>query len=378
MAKQYINTKSQKNIKRLNTVVFFIVCIIALFLGNIMVQKFIGGLQLKPGVGDSPEFSQLKIYVAVISFQLYLLAFIPAAAIFFGLQSGRKKGYKENTSYTASQGITYYRDFLKDISPATMSILTDMSIESRKDISATLLRLYNKKVIAFEGGGIVLADSTDNPVPLGNDESELIAMIRNKNFTPAGIAGWKANRKREAFDSGYIKFPDKGRGKGAKVMKGCCLSGCLSVVLFFGLFGVIALTTPFGDEDATARMAVLAESELSIEDTAELAGIMKTFVSGMFLFNILLLIPGISLFRTIGYAATKSEYERTPKGEEIAEKIAGLQRFIHDFSTLSGAQKQEVFLWDDFLVYAVVLEQNESIVKEISRAYKFDISKINV
>ena len=375
MGKQYINTKSQKNIKRLNTFVFFIVCIIVLVLGNIMVQKFISELQLQPGVSGSREFSQLEFYVTVVSFQIYLLVLIPAAAIFFGLQSGRKKGYKENTSYTATGGITYYRDILKDISPAAMSILTDMNIESRKDISATLLRLYNKKVITFDSG-IALTTNSDTII-LSKDEDELVSMIKNRGFTPDRIKQWKTNRKQEALDAGYIKIPDKGKGKAAKVISGCFFSCCSSVILFFAIaiIGGILATSIEAEMDI---LNSITQSAVSIEDTVEFVGLMKKFVILMFFLNVLFLIPGAGLFRTIGYAVTKSEYVRTPKGEELAEKIAGLQRFIHDFSNLSRSQKQEVFLWDDFLVYAVVLEQNENIVKDISGAYKFDISKINI
>lgn len=54
----------------------------------------------------------------------------------------------------------------------------------------------------------------------------------------------------------------------------------------------------------------------------------------------------------------------------MAECIYGMKNFIHDFSNLSEAHKEQVVLWDDYLVYAVVLEENQQIVKEIMKRRK--------
>lgn len=42
-----------------------------------------------------------------------------------------------------------------------------------------------------------------------------------------------------------------------------------------------------------------------------------------------------------------------------------MQRFIHDFSLLSDKEKEYVNIWEDFLVYAVVLEENEGIINDL-------------
>jgi uncharacterized membrane protein len=44
-----------------------------------------------------------------------------------------------------------------------------------------------------------------------------------------------------------------------------------------------------------------------------------------------------------------------------------MKNFIHDYSNLSETDRRQVVLWEDYLVYAVVLEENEEIVNEISR-----------
>jgi hypothetical protein len=42
-----------------------------------------------------------------------------------------------------------------------------------------------------------------------------------------------------------------------------------------------------------------------------------------------------------------------------------MQRYIHEFSLLSDMEKEQVKLWEEFLVYAIVLEENEEIVSNI-------------
>lgn len=52
-------------------------------------------------------------------------------------------------------------------------------------------------------------------------------------------------------------------------------------------------------------------------------------------------------------------------GELLTAQISGIKNFIRDFSNLSEAEKEQLILWDDFLIYAVVLEENERIIEDI-------------
>lgn len=61
------------------------------------------------------------------------------------------------------------------------------------------------------------------------------------------------------------------------------------------------------------------------------------------------------------------------------EQVFGIKNFIHDFSLLSEKEKEEVMLWNEFLIYAIVLEENSIIINEISKKFEMNniISKIN-
>ena len=59
------------------------------------------------------------------------------------------------------------------------------------------------------------------------------------------------------------------------------------------------------------------------------------------------------------------QIKRTDYGNQMAECIYGMKNFIHDYSNLSTVDKRQVVLWEDYLVYAVVLEENKEIIDEI-------------
>lgn len=56
---------------------------------------------------------------------------------------------------------------------------------------------------------------------------------------------------------------------------------------------------------------------------------------------------------------------RTEEGNRITEYLFGLKNFIKDFTLISEREKKELVLWDYFLVYAVVLEENKKVIQEI-------------
>lgn len=100
-----------------------------------------------------------------------------------------------------------------------------------------------------------------------------------------------------------------------------------------------------------------------------------TAMSPLLLFGTILLISiysivFIPLYRFIKrithkVTETKNRYERTNESNILVEQIAGIKNYIDDFSLLSEKEKEHVILWEDFLIYAILLEENENIIKDI-------------
>lgn len=92
----------------------------------------------------------------------------------------------------------------------------------------------------------------------------------------------------------------------------------------------------------------------------------------LILFSIIGLLHITNISATIFYIIAnfilkhKNKLIRTKEGNLLTEKIYGLKNFIKDFSNLSEATKKELVLWDEFLIYAIILEENTKILEEIS------------
>ena len=96
----------------------------------------------------------------------------------------------------------------------------------------------------------------------------------------------------------------------------------------------------------------------------------EPLVLGLMIIGSIALIIGLIFYKIARIAIYKSgygenKYERTKEGKILVEQIAAMQRYIHEFSLLSDMEKEQVKLWEEFLVYAIVLEENEEIVSNI-------------
>lgn len=423
MAKQRFETKDYQKSRRTQKIALLAIGVAVLSLTLVTFPSFIQRLMgiFGSDARSHTEYGSAMFLAFICAIELALLILIPIWAGYYGWHRGRGMVFRQNARYADKQGIEYYRDTLKDISPALMSILMDMRIEDRKDVSATLLSLYDKGIIGFEGENIVCYQYN---APLRTDERELYDMLLSGGITPKAALLWKKNRLREAIENGYIKddsgrrndFNQKGCQRGCLGMGLIVIVGVVLLILLsggikdfiddensmaikiMGLYGVYTFGTLedartaldqfeeiFGMQDATVSAddivtsgsggdIVTGEDVVFAADIHELVEVL--WKSALFFFY-MVLVAGYPFFIFLflcGYDSVKmkTQFARTEKGNELAEKIAGLQRFIHDFSALSEREKEEVLLWNDFLVYAVVLEENDLIPNDvISRFYKY-------
>ena len=60
-------------------------------------------------------------------------------------------------------------------------------------------------------------------------------------------------------------------------------------------------------------------------------------------------------------------------GNEVNYKLDGLKNFIRDFSSLDERTKEEIILWDDYLIYSVIFGDNKKIYNEMKDKVKYTI-----
>ena len=306
------------------------------------------------GIGIFYNWADPEIYVLALALSFLVLSLTLApvllAAIVLGLQKGKARRVRDDSTFVPVQNIDYYRDSLYELNPSLVTLLIDLDIYGKKDIIATLLRMQNKKVLSFiDNGEMILTGK--NTQQLDRDEAELLAIIEAGRLNDKkSLLRWRQNRFLEAEKLGYIqrKAVMKEEIDGKSVVLG--IVSFVSALFLWGAF-----------------------LSLSLFEVRTVLELVRAFAA-LLAVDVLLFLPFYFLCRRAGYRKRGDVlWERTPLGNETAEKIAGLDRFIHEFSRLSEATKEQVVLWDDYLVYAIVLEENEKIVKDISRLYDIDL-----
>lgn len=65
------------------------------------------------------------------------------------------------------------------------------------------------------------------------------------------------------------------------------------------------------------------------------------------------------------WAFDKNKWVKTQKGYEIYTKIIGLKNYIEDYSMLSESELKEIAIWDDYLIYAIILNNTSKLNQEV-------------
>ena len=203
-------------------------------------------------------------------------------------------------------------------------------------------------------------------------------MIKNlgEGFNSLDIKTWKEKSINEAINKNLIM---KKYNKNKLLSRIIIL--IISVVLFFMVPDIA--NNMFSEESVLDNPVVLEKiNNMSNKEFLNSEYFLQTIIeigksaTVVIVLAIIFILPIYSLIFIIRYKTLKDKLKRTLYGEELTGKIAAIQRFVHDFSNLNAADKERIVLWKDFLVYAVVLEENKIIVNDICNFYNVNYSLI--
>lgn len=374
----------------------------------------------------------------------------------------KRKTAIQNCTITSMQDFEYYRDKLTGLSPADISILTDLEIEQTKDVAASILQYENLGLLVEDADHTYhMTKKYESYHDLKDSDRYLIEHLEKGDFDRDNDTQWKQLVMDEAVSEGYItqkaapwlEQPKRENVHQKKtvskkwhliqILLGAVwicwllnayprlaelqqymqvplnenvaeytkfvysqpkviLGGIESIALF--LFAIFILCYKPGahqkmHSDSKKGFAVLGiwlcllmlslPTLLEFDELLETAPENASFAEQMnFLYSqpkmmlgfVLIMVVIIYTMYLIAYAVAilspegtsimksiMQQIKRTDYGNQMAECIYGMKNFIHDYSNLSMADKRQVVLWEDYLVYAVVLEENEEIVNEISK-----------
>lgn len=368
--KKTIATKQIKRWQKLDRLAFLVPLLLFLFL-------FFGkdGRLLWESVQKERNFEVTAAALLLLAVAA-VIASVPVILLWRAVSHTMKKAAIRNATFRADEDFDYYRETLTGISPATISLLMDLQIEPKKDLAALLLKYARLGAVSMEDGAVyVLNQELAGLLP---SDRTLLALIAGGQAQPANLGAWRKQAIAEAVASGSLSY--RGARQNVNSTSRSCLTGCLGgcllpILIFLGM-GSMAVALVNSEwmkriEDfVTAAPQTFGTEQinylLSSPDTVIATAITAFFILA---FLAIFLLPAAAVLRTAAAVSgnTMVSLKRTEAGEILTAQIFGLKNFIRDFSNLAQAEKEQLVLWDDFLIYAVVLEENERIVEDIFR-----------
>jgi uncharacterized membrane protein len=189
---------------------------------------------------------------------------------------------------------------------------------------------------------------------------------------------WKENVICEAVNNNLIKRKDADE-KNKVQKKGCAFFLLINLIsLAFIIYFMCDYEYYFEiiDKIGDANPDNLQFLNIVTTNSEYMYCLIVTLIFGFSLFLFLAsIVSGIIFSFISSFITVKDKLKRTPEGNILAEKLYGMKNFIYDFSNLDEATKKHLVLWKEFLIYAVVLEENNTILSEISNMYHTDLSK---
>lgn len=266
--------------------------------------------------------------VIVISFIISIIENFELTAIYIGMKIAMKKFYKDKLSkIDLKKYKNYYRDIIQKYSPGVLDYIDDFEIETNTLI-AILMELKLKGIIN-EDLKILKDDFTE----LDENEKYVcdhINDLKNIKIEDLKYAIIEDCKKYELIEITKQQKNNKEVPLVNMLIIGTVLPFMITFIVFMSNVHIIIKT-----------------------------------IAGFLPFLSAFIIKFRSAYRiTYAVANSKEPYIRTKNGEKVNEKLEGLKKYLEDFSSLENKSEEELVLWEDYLIYSVIFNQNEKIIKQ--------------
>lgn len=280
------------------------------------------------------------LLIMVIFMIISLLKTFYLSVIYIGFKLACRHYHNEKLNKDDFKSDGYYREIISKYSPGELSYLDNFDLDE-KDIVATLMALELKKKIKI-GKSIEIIDNSD--YHLRESEKYILKSIKNNSLKDIDMIAFKKCIINNCIQDNLLEERQDVRTKIIKKIFICIFAFIVSIVCF--LCGPHLLNTIAKDNSI---MLIL----------------------GMIIMVIVFFVMVIFPFTTFTYIMSYFKlnkldpYIRSKKGKEMNLKLEGLRNYIKDFSSLDKKNYEELIIWEDYLIYSVILGQNTKVVKEI-------------
>jgi len=288
------------------------------------------------------EMENISLFQMISSvFFLFVSCFIMVSfknifiiLLFFGIKLGIKHAKKDKlTDVDFGKYKGYYKEIIDNYSPAILAYVDSFEIKN-KDIISTLLDLKLRKYIDINNKEIVLLNN--NLDDLNDSEKYLIQNINNYSLTT-----FESLVIDKAINQGLLEEKDNIKKKIKQKVIILILGFILAQVLF---------------HMAPESFSIVVNPFVGI---LIVIGSISIVVLGLF-------YPVYAIIYLLSYMSKSKlmPYVRTKNGNIINTNLEGLKNYIKDYSLLKERKYEELELWEEYLIYSVLFEQNEKILKD--------------
>lgn len=266
--------------------------------------------------------------------------------LFVAIKVASKKVIKEKLNEDDfKKSKEYFRDVLQGYSMGELSWIDNFQLEFPKDIIAEILQLENKKVIKIGEEGILVDEAYDK-TKLNQSQIHILDGIKNGKVKQTATIGLEEAITEEAIRDGLIE--EKNELKKRQIKR------IVKSIIAFVIMNIIL------------RFVFLKIDGMYIENT----GLVIIVIIGLGLGVVLTsFYPIVAIISYITYSIKykSNPYFRTEKGKELNRRIEGLKNYLKDYTLLDRQEKEGIVVWEDYLVYSVLFNQNRKIIEKYKR-----------
>lgn len=289
------------------------------------------------------DYNEVIVYTLLTFIIIYLICSVSSNFIYDIFRNAAKINRKEGVKYEKKVGSKYLRELPDYLTPALVSFIQDESIEYNKDVLAALLKLINDGYLKIENNKIV--NTNKDYSNLYEHEKYLCAAIKNR--TDVKFSEFKDNLIIDATNLELVTKANNGKliYKGLFKMFSTKL---IYIPIFIVLCAIVFMITTTFNNEASNFIA------------SSIVLVVILFIMFLPVITIIRAGKGLSYF----IAAAKKKVKLSEKGKLDQEKIYMFKNFLKEFTSLDKKNTCDIHLWDEYLIYALVLEVNKNIYND--------------
>lgn len=310
-------------------------CIRAIKTGdfNIEIVDTVGTWGIKEFIIMLFAYSFIFLFSIIVS----LLKHFYITVLYIGGRTAYKKYSKDKLEKVDLKNENYYRDIINEYSPAVLSYIDDFQLEE-KDIVATIMSLKLKNKLSIENKIEVI---NDNENDLDENEKYVLKNLKNNTYKNINMLEFEKIVIRDCLN---YKLLEEKKDIKKEILKKVIFSICIYILIFVSFFNFPYLYSKFDENIAIIFLLIMCILFLSI---------------------IIFPFAAIIHIRTYYLMNANNPYIRNKVAKNINTKLEGLRNYIKDFSQINERQYKEIELWEDYLIYSVILGKNSKIVEEV-------------